>query len=118
MTDNPPCDPSLWTPPVTGFEELTDITYHQHVLEGVPQPTVRVAFNRPRCATHFVRTPLTSSTERSITRGCRRTSGVVLLTGNGPSPKDGGWAFCSGGDQRIRGRSGYQYAEGGDGRHR
>lgn len=38
--------------------------------------------------------------------------GVVLLTGNGPSPKDGKWAFCSGGDQRIRGRSGYQYAEG------
>ncbi len=39
-------------------------------------------------------------------------SGVILLTGNGPSAKDGGWAFCSGGDQRIRGRSGYQYAEG------
>src|SRR5690606_31699487 len=38
--------------------------------------------------------------------------GAVLLTGNGPSPKDGGWAFCSGGDQRIRGRSGYQYASG------
>jgi naphthoate synthase len=36
----------------------------------------------------------------------------VLLTGNGPSGKDGGWAFCSGGDQRIRGRAGYQYAEG------
>jgi len=35
--------------------------------------------------------------------------GAVLLTGNGPSPKDGGWAFCSGGDQRIRGRAGYQY---------
>jgi naphthoate synthase len=33
----------------------------------------------------------------------------VLLTGNGPSPKDGGWAFCSGGDQRVRGRNGYQY---------
>ena len=38
--------------------------------------------------------------------------GVILLTGNGPSPKDGGWGFCSGGDQRIRGRSGYQYASG------
>src|SRR5664279_3825572 len=38
--------------------------------------------------------------------------GAVLLTGNGPSTRDGGWAFCSGGDQRIRGRSGYQYAEG------
>jgi naphthoate synthase len=38
--------------------------------------------------------------------------GCVILTGNGPSPRDGGWAFCSGGDQRIRGRAGYQYAEG------
>ncbi|MEH3079070.1 MAG: enoyl-CoA hydratase-related protein [Quadrisphaera sp.] len=36
----------------------------------------------------------------------------MLLTGNGPSPKDGGHSFCSGGDQRIRGRSGYQYAAG------
>jgi naphthoate synthase len=35
----------------------------------------------------------------------------VLLTGNGPSPKDGGWAFCSGGDQRIRGADGYKYAD-------
>jgi naphthoate synthase len=40
----------------------------------------------------------------------------VLITGNGPSPKDGGWAFCSGGDQRIRGKDGYKYegAEGPD----
>jgi naphthoate synthase len=37
--------------------------------------------------------------------------GVVLITGNGPSPKDGGWAFCAGGDQRIRGKDGYQYVE-------
>jgi naphthoate synthase len=37
--------------------------------------------------------------------------GCVILTGNGPSPKDGGWAFCSGGDQRIRGRAGYQYSD-------
>ena len=36
--------------------------------------------------------------------------GVILLTGNGPSPKDGGHSFCSGGDQRIRGRAGYEYA--------
>ena len=37
--------------------------------------------------------------------------GVVLLTGNGPSPKDGGWAFCAGGDQRIRGKDGYLYKD-------
>jgi len=40
--------------------------------------------------------------------------GCVLLTGNGPSPRDGGWAFCSGGDQRIRGKDGYRYAESDD----
>ncbi|MDN6411354.1 MAG: 1,4-dihydroxy-2-naphthoyl-CoA synthase, partial [Yaniella sp.] len=38
--------------------------------------------------------------------------GTVLLTGNGPSTKDGGHSCCSGGDQRIRGRDGYRYAEG------
>lgn len=38
--------------------------------------------------------------------------GAVILTGNGPSPKDGGWAFCSGGDQRVRGKDGYKYAQG------
>ena len=38
--------------------------------------------------------------------------GCVLLTGNGPSPRDGGWAFSSGGDQRIRGKDGYRYADG------
>lgn len=41
---------------------------------------------------------------------------MVLLTGNGPSPKDGGWAFCSGGDQKVRGESGYEYAPGSAGR--
>jgi naphthoate synthase len=43
--------------------------------------------------------------------------GAILLTGNGPSPKDGGWAFSAGGDQAIRGESGYEYRddEGGDG---
>ncbi len=40
---------------------------------------------------------------------CTSDVGCVLLTGNGPSPKDGGWAFCSGGDQRIRGADGYKY---------
>jgi naphthoate synthase len=42
--------------------------------------------------------------------------GVVLLTGNGPSAKDGGWAFCSGGDQRVRGASGYEYGDASSGR--
>jgi naphthoate synthase len=33
--------------------------------------------------------------------------GVILLAGNGPSPKDGKYAFCSGGDQSVRGHAGY-----------
>jgi naphthoate synthase len=99
-------NPQLWRP-VPGFENLTDITYHRHVTEGV----VRVAFDRPEVRNAF--RPHTVDELYQALDHARMTSdvGCVLLTGNGPSPKDGGWAFCSGGDQRIRGRSGYQYTE-------
>ncbi|MFD6858937.1 1,4-dihydroxy-2-naphthoyl-CoA synthase [Rhodococcus sp. NPDC060086] len=99
--------PELWRP-VAGFENLTDITYHRHVTQG----TVRVAFDRPEVRNAF--RPHTVDELYAVLDHARTTSdvGVVLLTGNGPSAKDGGWAFCSGGDQRIRGRSGYQYATG------
>src|SRR3954471_1103464 len=101
-------DASAWKP-VDGFD-FADITYHRAVDHG----TVRVAFNRPE-----VRNAFRPSTVDELYRAldhARMTSdvGCVLLTGNGPSPKDGGWAFCSGGDQRIRGRDGYRYAEGDD----
>jgi naphthoate synthase len=92
---------------VEGFS-FTDITYHRAVDSG----TVRVAFNRPEVRNAF--RPHTVD-ELYVALDHARMSGdvgCVLLTGNGPSPKDGGWAFCSGGDQRIRGRSGYQYAGG------
>ncbi len=110
MSDNP-FDASLWEP-VAGFDDLTDITYHRHVVDGVRQPTVRVAFDRPEVRNAF--RPHTVDELYRVLDHARMSSdvGVVLLTGNGPSPKDGGWAFCSGGDQRIRGRSGYQYASG------
>ncbi|MCK0090074.1 1,4-dihydroxy-2-naphthoyl-CoA synthase [Rhodococcus sp. HNM0563] len=100
-------NPELWRP-VAGFENLTDITYHRHVTQG----TVRVAFDRPEVRNAF--RPHTVDELYTVLDHARTTSdvGVVLLTGNGPSSKDGGWAFCSGGDQRIRGRSGYQYASG------
>ena len=100
-------DPSAWRP-VDGFQ-LTDITYHRAV--DVPG-TVRVAFDRPEVRNAF--RPHTVDELYRVLDHARTTPdvGCVLLTGNGPSPKDGGWAFCSGGDQRIRGRSGYQYAEG------
>jgi naphthoate synthase len=102
-----PFDPDRWRP-VPGFEELTDLTYHRHVELGC----VRIAFDRPEVRNAF-RPHTVDELYRALDHA-RRTPdvGVVLLTGNGPSPKDGGWAFCSGGDQRIRGRSGYQYAAG------
>src|ERR1700743_1663617 len=99
-------DPEQWRP-VEGFS-FTDITYHRAVASG----TVRVAFNRPEVRNAF--RPHTVDELYRVLDHARMSPdvGTVLLTGNGPSPKDGGWAFCSGGDQRIRGRSGYQYATG------
>lgn len=91
---------------VEGFD-FTDITYHRAVDQG----TVRIAFHRPEVRNAF--RPHTVDELFTALDHARMTSdvGCVLLTGNGPSPKDGGWAFCSGGDQRIRGKAGYEYAE-------
>src|SRR3954447_23116342 len=92
---------------VPGFEDLVDLTYHRAVEHG----TVRVAFDRPEVRNAF--RPGTVDELLRVLEHARTSSevGCVLLTGNGPSPKDGGWAFCSGGDQRIRGRAGYQYED-------
>ena len=96
---------------VEGFDPK-DITYHRHVRGGADQGVVRIAFNRPE-----VRNAFRPSTVDELYRALDHARmspavGCVLLTGNGPSPRDGGWAFCSGGDQRIRGRDGYRYADG------
>jgi naphthoate synthase len=100
-----PFEPELWEP-VPGFT-LTDVTYHR----ARRSPVVRVAFDRPEVRNAF--RPHTVDELVAVLDHARTSSdvGCVLLTGNGPSPKDGGWAFCSGGDQRIRGRSGYTYAD-------
>lgn len=100
-------DPEAWLP-VAGFKDLTDVTYHRAADQG----TVRVAFDRPEVRNAF--RPRTVDELYRCLDHARTTGdvGCVLLTGNGPSPKDGGWAFCSGGDQRIRGRDGYRYADG------
>jgi naphthoate synthase len=96
-------DPNKWKE-VSGFN-FTDITYHRCLDQG----TVRIAFNRPEVRNAF--RPHTVDELYQALDHARQTSdvGVVLLTGNGPSPKDGGWAFCAGGDQRIRGKDGYKY---------
>ena len=104
-------DPEAWGE-VPGFEDLTEVTYHRARGLGC----VRIAFDRPEVLNAF--RPHTVDELYRVLDHARRTPdvGVVLLTGNGPSPREGsspttqGWAFCTGGDQRIRGRSGYQYA--------
>ena len=99
-------DPERWEP-VDGFG-LTDLTYHRAVDQG----TVRVAFDRPEVRNAF--RPHTVDELYRVLDHARMASdvGTVLLTGNGPSPRDGGWSFCLGGDQRIRGDDGYRYADG------
>jgi len=92
---------------VPGFD-FTDITYHRAVDTGA----VRIGLDRPEVRNAF-RPHTVDELYRALDHA-RMSSDVacVLLTGNGPSPKDGERAFCSGGDQRVRGRTGYQYADG------
>ena len=99
-------DPAAWEP-VEGFD-FEDITYHRARAVGA----VRVAFDRPEVRNAF--RPATVDELYTALDHARTTSdvGCVLVTGNGPSDADGGWAFCSGGDQRIRGADGYRYADG------
>jgi naphthoate synthase len=107
-------DPTRWRV-VSGFEDFQDMTYHRQVERDSDGgwvrdlPTVRIAFNRPEVRNAF-RPGTVDELYRAMDHA-RMTPDVatVLLTGNGPSPKDGGHSFCSGGDQRIRGRDGYRY---------
>ena len=109
-------DPVRWRV-VEGFD-LEDMTYHRQVERDADGnivrdlPTVRIAFDRPEVRNAF--RPGTVDELYRVMDHARMSSDVatVLLTGNGPSPKDGGHSFCSGGDQRIRGRDGYRYASG------
>ncbi|MBC6446461.1 1,4-dihydroxy-2-naphthoyl-CoA synthase [Actinokineospora xionganensis] len=99
-------DPAQWRE-IDGFD-FTDITYHRAVDTGA----VRIAFDRPEVRNAF-RPHTVDELYRALDHARMSSDvGCVLITGNGPSAKDGGWAFCSGGDQRIRGRTGYQYASG------
>jgi naphthoate synthase len=107
-------DPTRWRT-VSGFGDFQDMTYHRQVersADGAVMrdlPTVRIAFNRPEVRNAF-RPGTVDELYRAMDHA-RMTPDVatVLLTGNGPSAKDGGHSFCSGGDQRIRGRDGYRY---------
>ena len=99
----------LWQE-IEGFN-FQDITYHESRVTGA----VRVAFNRPECRNAF-RPQTTSELLTAFHDANEDTSiGVVLLSSEGPSPKDGVFSFCSGGDQKARGHEGYV---GKDGYHR
>jgi len=109
-------DPTRWRA-VDGFGGLTDVTYHRGVertADGERDlPVVRVAFDRPEVRNAF-RPHTVDELYRALDHA-RMSPDVaaVILTGNGPSPRDGGWAFSSGGDQRVRGRDGYHYVDDG-----
>jgi naphthoate synthase len=91
-----------WTSP----KEYKDITYN--VCDGV----ARIAFNRPECRNAFRPQTVSDLLDAFHTAQEDPKIGVILLTGEGPSPKDGGWAFCSGGDQRVRDKRGYRGEDG------
>ena len=97
-------DPERWEA-VGDADAFSDVTYHR----AVDAPVVRVAFDRPKVRNAF--RPRTVDELHAALDHARQQPdvGCVLLTGNGPSPKDGGWAFSAGGDQSIRGESGYEY---------
>ena len=101
-------DASIWAE-VPGFSDISDVTYHKHKSLGI----ARVAFNRPEVRNAF-RPQTVDELIRVLSDVQADTKvGVVLLTGNGPSEKDGVWAFSSGGDQKVRGPNGYEYGEDG-----
>ena len=82
-------------------KEYEDITYHKG--DGI----ARIAFNRPEVRNAFRPKTIDEMTEAVLDAWMDSTIGVVLLAGNGPSPKDGKYAFCAGGDQKVRGEAGY-----------
>ncbi|WP_436931150.1 1,4-dihydroxy-2-naphthoyl-CoA synthase [Halosimplex halobium] len=96
-------DPDRWEP--VDAVDFRDITYHR----GTDTPAVRIAFDRPAVRNAF-RPGTVDELSTALDHAKRQSDiGCVLLTGNGPSPKDGGWAFCAGGDQSVRGDDGYEY---------
>ena len=99
-------DPSEWEV-APGAADYTDLTAHLSKDGRI----ARIAFDRPEVRNAFRPHTVDELYDALDRVRVNPRVGVVLLTGNGPSPRDGGWAFCSGGDQRIRGRDGYKYSD-------
>ncbi len=85
---------------------FSDITFHK--ADGM----ARIAFDRPEVRNAFRPETIDQMIEAFRAAWADASIGVVLLAGNGPSPKDGVHAFCAGGDQKVRGHAGYQDAQG------
>ena len=84
----------------------TDITY------GKADGMARIAFDRPEIRNAFRPETIEQMIDAFRDAWADADIGVVLLTGNGPSPKDGVHAFCAGGDQKVRSFAGYANEEG------
>ena len=87
-------------------KEYEDITFK--IADGV----ARIAFNRPEVRNAFRPETVNELLDTLLICHESQEIGVVVITGEGPSPKDGGWAFCSGGDQRVRAKRGYKGLDG------
>ena len=82
-------------------KEYEDITYKK--CDGV----ARIAFNRPNLRNAFRPKTVFELFDAFLDAREDHSIGVVLFSGEGPSTKDGKYAFCSGGDQNTRGHQGY-----------
>ncbi len=96
-----PKENTMTKPDWKTVKKFEDITYKK--AGGV----ARIAFNRPEVRNAFRPHTVKELYEAFLDAREDPSIGVVLFSGEGPSPKDGGWAFCSGGDQRARGHQGY-----------
>ncbi len=100
-------EPQTWKyiRPATQWQKVKDyIDITCYRSEGV----ARIAFNRPEVRNAFRPETIDEMIDAFHWAWMDTSIGTILLTGEGPSPKDGGWAFCAGGDQRVRGHGGYE----------
>ena len=88
------------------IRKYDDITFK--MADGV----ARIAFNRPEVRNAFRPKTVDELLDALVICHESQDVGVVLISAEGPSPKDGGWAFCSGGDQRVRAKRGYKGLDG------
>jgi naphthoate synthase len=81
-------------------------TYEDIVLELSEEGIARITINRPHKRNAFRPRTVAELCDAFARVRDNPRIGVVLFTGAGPAA-DGGWAFCAGGDQSVRGDGGY-----------